>query len=335
MTKHEKLIDFWRDRRGVFAIWLGLSLVPLLICVGAGVDMMRAVSSRAELQSAVDAAALAGATAYVSSSTSDIAQEVAKQYMAAATSNLNSIDSIKYEAKPSFETKNGNNVSLYKMEVTASMSQKTSLGRFITNSTSISVTAIAQNPVYSVNFTLSQFNSSASDANYLYWYIVPSSGGVPSNSDLNLLYSNVTTNITKASSTTITAGQKIAFALKNVTGGRSGYGGNYYGGVQGSTHYFYSHLMPPSSITYPKVTQNCSFQTKLSGSSDTVKSGSCTSIAQNYASLNCSENSNKTVIYSWNDMGGPSDDRDYDDAVYSVACGSNASTNQTGVILIK
>jgi len=56
------LRNFWKNNRGNVGIILALSLAPLLIIVGAAIDMVRANSAEAVLRSAADAAALAGAT---------------------------------------------------------------------------------------------------------------------------------------------------------------------------------------------------------------------------------------------------------------------------------
>lgn len=325
--------DFRRDLRGVFALWLAVAAVPLLLLAGAGLDLMRAVDLRSQLQAAVDSAALAGATAYTSSSGSSDATKAAQNYMAGAIAKLTSNSGVTYTATPGTTT--SGNATLYSMTVTATSAMPTTLMKMVTSSTPVKVTATAQNATYTISSTLSGFASNAYDANSIYWYVVPSDGGVPSSSAMTLLYSNTSSNNTKTVTTTITAGQKMGFALKNVTGGITGYGRNGYGGAQGSTHWFYSHLMPPSSQAYSSVTKDCSLQVLVSGSSSALKSGSCLSSLPTYSAVNCSEAAGKTLTFYWNDMGGGSDDNDYNDAVYKVVCSSNSATTQTGVILTK
>jgi Flp pilus assembly protein TadG len=53
----------WGDRRGNVAVLFGLAAVPIMGVMGVAVDYSRASHYRAILQSAVDTAALAGATA--------------------------------------------------------------------------------------------------------------------------------------------------------------------------------------------------------------------------------------------------------------------------------
>lgn len=324
---------FRRDRRGIFALWLAVALIPLTLFAGAGLDMMRAVDLRAQLQAAVDSAALAGASAYTSSSSSSTATTVAQNYMAGAVAKLTANSGVTYTATPGTTT--SGNATLYTMTVTATSAMPTTLMKLVTSSTTVKVTATAQNATYTISSTLSGFASSAADANYIYWYVVPSDGSVPTSSALTLLYSNVSSNNTKTVTTTITAGQKMGFALKNVTGGISSYGRNGYSAAQGTTHWFYSHLMPPSSEAYSSVTKDCSLQVLVSGSSSSLKSGACLTALPTYAAVNCSEAAGKTLTFYWNDMGGSSDDYDYNDAVYKVVCSSNSATTQTGVILKK
>jgi Flp pilus assembly protein TadG len=55
------LARFAADRRGNIALIAGLAAVPLVVVVGVAIDYTRAAGSRADLQSAIDAAVLAGA----------------------------------------------------------------------------------------------------------------------------------------------------------------------------------------------------------------------------------------------------------------------------------
>src|SRR5512135_2428611 len=61
---------FRRGRRGNVLIMTALMASVLIYAVGVAVDYMDAVNFRTTLQSTVDAAALAGATAYTSCTTS-------------------------------------------------------------------------------------------------------------------------------------------------------------------------------------------------------------------------------------------------------------------------
>ena len=325
--------DFRHDRRGVFALWVAAASIPLLLLAGAGLDLMRAVDLRAQLQAAVDSAALAGATAYTSSSASSAATTVAQNYMAGAIAKLTANSGVTYTAAPS-TTANGS-ATLYAMTVTATSAMPTTLMKMVTSSTPIKVTATAQNPTSILTFTLSNFASNAADANSVYYYIVPSNGGAPSSSALNFLFSNTNSTAGKTAAVVVTPAQQIGIALKNVTGGIIPYGLNGYFGFQGSTHWFYSHLMSPSSQSYSWIAQNCNLQIIVSGVAGTIKNGSCFTSLPNYATLNCSQARGKTITYYWNDMGGLIDDKDYNDAVLTISCSGNSSSTQSNVVLTR
>lgn len=73
------ITDFCRSRSGNVAIVFALSIVPLLLAVGAGVDMVRVNQAQTLLQAAADAAALGGGA---SSDTSEQKlQQVATKYL--------------------------------------------------------------------------------------------------------------------------------------------------------------------------------------------------------------------------------------------------------------
>lgn len=70
----------WGDRRGNVAIIMAATAIPVVIAVGAGVDLSRMARTKATLQNAADAAALAGATLYTSAGQSTVAQTNAQSY---------------------------------------------------------------------------------------------------------------------------------------------------------------------------------------------------------------------------------------------------------------
>ncbi|MCE4226702.1 hypothetical protein HCU64_23450 [Methylobacterium sp. C25] len=326
---------FRDDRRGIFAVWYAVMTIPLLIVAGAGLDMMRAVQLRSELQSAADSAALAGATVYVSASASTTAQQTALRYMADAVSRVPYASSVTYAAQPSPASSTAGSVV-----VTAQASVTNSLMALFTKATAVAVTSEARSAGYKLNFSLSSFASNAADANSIYWYVVPSDNSIPPASALNLLFSNTGGSTQKDISAIIGTGQKIGFALKNVTGGVSGYGKNSYGAAQGSSHFFYSHLTPPSSSAYGLQLFNCSLQTTITGKSAGINNGSCAlALAPpTNGTVNCGQSPGKTITYYWNDMGGPSDDRDYNDAVFNVSCpasGSGSGSASNSVVLVR
>jgi Flp pilus assembly protein TadG len=69
---------FLAERRAATAVVLALTIVPLIIAAGAAVDFARLSSSRAQLQAAVDGAAIAGVGAYANDESGTNAITVAK-----------------------------------------------------------------------------------------------------------------------------------------------------------------------------------------------------------------------------------------------------------------
>ena len=205
------------------------------------------------------------------------------------------------------------------------------------------VSAGALNPEITIKANLGNWKSSAWDANTIYWYVVPPGGGLPPASALHQVFTNTGPAPKSLPSITITAGQSIGFALKNVTGGIHGYGPNQYGSPQGHANWLYSQLSPPSANAYPLEPQNCALEVVMVTAADPHPAetpGSCSLRPQANATLNCAQAPGQTVYYFWNDMGGGTDDRDYNDAQYSMTCpgspaGSTAvaSATPTGVVL--
>lgn len=320
------------NERGSLLIWFAFALIPLLYAVGAGLDYGRGLSLRTQMQNAADAAALAGATAYTSSSTSATATAAATAYMAAFVARMSSGAGITY-AVSTAATASGTSYTLYSVTVTSSATVSSSIMKLgTTASTTVAVTSTAQNPVYTMTLTITGTASSASDADALYYYIVPSDNSVPATSALTQFYSNTSSSTTKSFTVQLTGSQKIGFALYNVTGGRSSYGSNGHGAASGSKHWFYSHLSPPNSVAYPSITKDCSLE--VTTSTGAFTSGSCFSTQQTYAALNCSLAPGKTIYYWWNDMGGSTDDYDFNDMSYNVTCSKNSSAASNAVVLV-
>ena len=62
-------------------------------------------------------------------------------------------------------------------------------------------------------------------------------------------------------------------------------------------------------------------------------SGSCFSGLPAYATVNCAQAAGMTLYYYWNDMGGATDDKDYNDAVYTVTCSAAGGGGPKGLVL--
>ncbi len=55
--------NFWRDTRGNFAIMFGLTIIPMFVMFGVGIDFYKGLSFKARLDAAADAAAIAAINA--------------------------------------------------------------------------------------------------------------------------------------------------------------------------------------------------------------------------------------------------------------------------------
>ncbi len=348
-----------RARGGNVAMIFALTAGALVVATGAGVDMTRGVDVHSELQSIADAAALAGAAAYTSSGAASSAQTVATNYMNDAIATLPPNGGVQFTVTTGTLSSGGSTTG-YTVSVTASTSMSTSLLAMVTGSVPVAVTSVAENPVVSFTADFSGWFSSAYDSNTVYYYLLPSNGSLPSSTALHKLYSNTSSSST-ATTVTVTASQKVGFALGNVTGGRIGYGTNGYGAAQGSTHMFYSQLWPPSRQAYPSgqwfsganngppnnfatyPSTDCSLQVfadpqKTYTNTPPVQ-GQCLSTPSAYMTPSCSQLNGQIMRYAWNDMGGGTDDQDYNDSMYDFYCGGmgggGSGSGPTSVVLIK
>lgn len=72
---------FLADRRGAVAILTAIAMIPLLLVIGGGVDSMRVMAMRSDLQQAVDTAALAAMASQSDASQAGGAAAVAENYI--------------------------------------------------------------------------------------------------------------------------------------------------------------------------------------------------------------------------------------------------------------
>jgi hypothetical protein len=240
----------------------------------------------------------------------------------------------------------------------------------------LTVTATAEGPAYTLQVTKTGgFSSSADDSNSIYYYPVPASGTVPtSTSSMTLLFTNdksidpnYQTDNASPKAISIGANDSVGFALVNKTGGIAGYGSNAYGARQGSTHYFYSSLASPTSAAYStegrfytgtqstttsngKSTTTCTTTAITTTNTTHAALGSTTNkvVLENNVLIDsacstsamavrtCAQLQAKPLNFSWNDLGGPSDDFDYNDADYTVSCvpSTDSAANQPRVVML-
>jgi Flp pilus assembly protein TadG len=355
--------NFAQDCRGNVIIMFAGMAIGLILMVGAGVDYARAVQFKTALQSLADASALAGASAYVSAATAASGVTVATNYWNNGVSKLPSNSGV---GTPTVATSSDASGYYVRVSVPASTIKTTFLS-IITNSISAVVSAKAKDPIVNASVSLNGWTSDAGDGNSVYWYKVPADGTIPAftqaniaNHTYNLIYSNVVTTAPTLSFS-VAAAQQMAFAFVNLTAGHSP-GWNYcnqYGGCTGTTHIFYSQLNNPNAATSTNApngygytngakynggaVKNCSLQvTAYTGTAPTesptfgaTPGTSClTPPAQNnpYFAPSCASMGGNSIHYAWNDMGGGTDDTDYNDGQYNFSCSLGGVPN-TGVIL--
>jgi len=342
-----------RAEGGAIAVIFALVLLPTILVIGAAVDYARLEQFKTQLQSVADAAALAGASAYVdtSSAASANAVTVANNYMNSSILQLPShIGNVSYTVTPSQNSSGSNQGYVVTVNTTGSIG--TSFMRIFASSLPVSATAVAVNPLVTISFDIGGWYACAWDLNTIYWYQVPADGSVPPPSQIptgNQIASNAGVPTSQTGSSGGCASQsnpnpppvkasmsstgKLAFALQNVTGGRIPYGANGYGAAQGSTQWFFSQRSNNiSTSVYPNSPNgNCSLQTQAVTTSSyptaAPGNGTCASATPTLAQggTSCSQfsqqlSSSQSMRYFWNDMGGGHDDLDYNDAEYNVSC---------------
>ncbi|MGI4747375.1 MAG: TadE/TadG family type IV pilus assembly protein [Janthinobacterium lividum] len=364
--------SFRAARRGAVATLFAVLIVPMILAAGAAVDFGRLEVLRSSLQSVVDGAALAGASALNRSSASSDAITIATDYFTKGAALIAS-DAVISSPKVS-------EPSDIKVTVVATATLNNTLMSLVAKATKITVTASAEGPSYQLSVTKTGgFKTNAYDSNSIYFFdATTSTSATPRVSAMTLLFTNdssVGSTSTSTQTIGISANDNVGFALVNKTGGLTDYGTNGYGSASGKTHKFYSSLTTPSSSaysadqqgkfytgrsSYSNHTSTCT-KTAITGTNNspvTVASNSCnahpcTTLDNNGAVLennlliagSCSTQAtatqtclslNKTALaFAWGDMGGGSDDFDYDDATYTVSCKPTASTeNQSAVVVL-
>ena len=146
--------------------------------MGLAVDYSRAYRVQSHLQTAVDAAALAGAT----EATDDPVARTVRSYL------------VTQLPKKMDDTKVAHTLEVNAATITVSAraTVPTTLGAIFQKQMPVSAKAVAQRgkPVRIVELDVTNFNADAWDANYIYWYIVPKDGGEPKPEDMHLFLSN-------------------------------------------------------------------------------------------------------------------------------------------------
>jgi hypothetical protein len=133
------VVDLLRDTRASMFVFMAVGLLALGTATGVGVDFARGLNFRSDLQGAVDAAAIAGASLYLNAGYASEATTAADDYMTKAVANL--------------PTNNGvtTNVTLtdtapYTITVTASATINSTFNGVFENTIPVSVSATANGP---------------------------------------------------------------------------------------------------------------------------------------------------------------------------------------------
>ncbi len=270
------------DRRGSISTMMALIAVPLVIALGASVDMSRLVLAKAALQHAADSAALAGATAYQSDQLTGAALAAANNYFDSSTQGLDATVSSRSITSGPGQASGGAPSLNVTVDATATM-PTTLMAMANVSSMTITAHAVAANPVAQPVVTLGPVGSTAYDWNSAYMYGVPNGlNGQPDytkfppfsqfwevGSNCNRNNSQWTSEsrcngqfgaIVPSSQTfpKVSASQPLAFLFVNMNNGEiapdsQGYGPNQYGAAPGNIELLTSATMslnqPPSQNT--------------------------------------------------------------------------------------
>ena len=245
-----------------------LMTTVLMSSVGIAVDYGRIVHFRDTLQGAVDAAAIAGGTAYVGpgKNSSNVLYSAVGQSIAIGYVNRAGlpkiIGNLSVTAAPS-ATAAG-----YGVPETTAFIPATFLAIW-GDSPMISATATAENAIFNIQISAAGWNSNAYDQNTVYYYMFdPNSNVIPSTSSSASAVQQCPRISTNPSTINlaVSATQQIAFAFKNITGGNTVYAKNGYGAQLTHVHWLYSpypenpdtthNLTTPNAVAYPNTVAN-------------------------------------------------------------------------------
>lgn len=371
------LFAFGQSRRAAVAVMFAVMLVPLILGVGVGVDFARLASLKASLQSAADGAALAGASVLNQSSGSTSAVTVATNYFNTGVAPLLASATV---GSPTVTVASTIEVQVTASAVLQTSFMSLVTGALTVNVLAIAEGPGYALQVSMSNNGFSSSAADSDSIYYYTVPSDGTVPAVSSMTLLftndPAVDSNYKTDNAQAQNVLLAASDVVGFALVNKTGGLSSYSPNAYGGKHNSTHIFYSSLAAPSMNAYSASGQgtyytgktynsNC-YQTAITATNSSykplTKSNTCNAypcvtltsgnVLQNNllvgsscstkttANQTCQQLYENPTTFAWNDMGGLSDDYDYNDAVYTVSCTPNAtgtgnSEEPAAVILVQ
>ena len=226
-SKSLSLVGLLRgDTSGNVALLFCLIVVPLTLTAGSGIDYARATAIRSTLQSAVDSAALAGASAYTSASASAPARTMGSNYLTLGTNPLLSSVTLGTPTVVSGTQTSSGITTGYTITATISASVPTTLMALFTPSMTVNATATAVRQAAGAGACILALAPSASGA-------ITLSG----NASFSAPSCDIAANSTSTSALTISGGGSVS--------AHSAYlGGNYSGNATSLT------LSQPAHINY-------------------------------------------------------------------------------------
>jgi Flp pilus assembly protein TadG len=227
-----------------------LATLPLFLFTGAAIDFARQVQMYRALQNATDEATIAAASLLSESNASADIPPLVTAYLNAATAGLNA----KVNAPSVTVTANS-------VTVTESATIGTTFLGMVEPTLPATVTATAVGPQSTVSVTATPNGDSVADLNTIYIYAVEANGTKNLSGKVELFdNSNSATypaGVPVTVSFPLALGERIAFEMTNLTGGRdtSYYNNttNAYGSVTGDLQEFYSSDYPASLNTTNSV----------------------------------------------------------------------------------
>jgi len=271
-------------QRGVYGLIFAVLLIPLIAAAGFAIDYGRVVEYKGDLQNAVDEAALAGATVFISNSAASIssAETVATNYFNHAIlppSLVLSAPTVTTNSAGTLNPALGSGTA-YTVTVSATATIANTLFSMFIPSVTLSATGTAGDPNVIVNTQVetTHVSAQACDGNTVYLYMVPKAANgigynyaaVPAFSTANYQWIGSSMGSATAPPGQIplaySANQPLGIALLNTTNGNTGNstcgvgvtGANSYGSPNGGSQMFYSTLLANgqspsenSNSTYP------------------------------------------------------------------------------------
>lgn len=139
MPTRRRLAELLHDKSGSMFVFMAVSMLALGAATGVGVDFARGLNFKSDLQGAVDAAAISGASVYLNAGYATQATTAATNYMTNATANLPTNNGVTSSVTLSQSAP-------WTVTVNASASINSTFNGLFENTIPVSVTATANGP---------------------------------------------------------------------------------------------------------------------------------------------------------------------------------------------